>query len=252
MENHQVEKLKKELVQEIKDLALEISKSNSFVGLLSQEIKFKTLHEKFINLKFLERKHIGLNIFDEPIPMLDKHEVLSLENEDYDDETEDDFQENVINYSENKIEEIELENQDLDKKYIQEEIPQDEDIYVEDENSDELKIMDEDEGLDNEKPYQSTFSEEIANLSIDDVEEFLPKQSHLPKIQLDFNDRMAFLHQLFDGDAQALDLVINTLERIDNVSDSKSYISDLVQEMSWQNKQEYIERLEELILKRFD
>lgn len=247
MEN-QVEKLKQELVLEIKELANEISKSNSFVGLLSQEIKFKTLHEKFINLKFLERKHIGLNIFDQPIPMeneeglfsddetSDKVKTVHFQNEDVklSKDSNDGFEENVIQYSEDKIEEINKNQKDAIIHDTPNEIPQEENPIVEN----EVKV--------------DLFEKEISKHSIDNVEEFLPKQSNLPKIQIDFNDRMAFLHQLFDGDAEGLELVISRLNHIENLSDSNAYISDLVKEMAWENKDEYVERLQELILKRFD
>ena len=82
MEN-QLDQLKNELVRDIKELATEIAKSNSFVGLISQEIKFKTLHEKFINLKFLERKNIGLDIFDQPIPVQDFFEDEDSNEEEF-------------------------------------------------------------------------------------------------------------------------------------------------------------------------
>lgn len=267
MEN-QVDKLKHELVQEIKDLAAEISKSNSFVGLLSQEIKFKALHEKFINLKFLERKHIGLNVFDQPIPMSSEQNdfpsnedeseqahVVHFEKDELKskDDIDPDFDENVMQYSETKIEEIENENTDSDKTdEIPQEIKQDESVYVEDEEDESLKIVSEESSTESEEEQDNSFENEIASHSIDNVEDFLPKHSNLPKIQVDFNDRMAFLHQLFDGDLEAFNLVINTLNHIESLSDSKAYISDLVKEMSWENKDEYVERLEELIHKRFD
>jgi len=266
MEN-QLDQLKQELVQEIKDLATEISKSNSFVGLLSQEIKFKSLHEKFINLKFLERKHIGLDVFDQPIPMHDtKEDIYSTSKEDFDDDesqelnferkeldetssaekkkVSNDFNENVMQFSEERIREIEdgIEPEDFEST-TQENIETTQNEIFEYKHSSKTD--------ESKEQVTKSFDEEIEAYSVD-FAEFLPKSSALPKIQVDFNDRIAFLHQLFEGDNETMDLVFNTLNHLESVSDSNSYLKDLIQEMNWVNKEEYIGRLQELIHKRFD
>lgn len=281
MEN-QLDQLKKELVQEIKELATEIAKSNSFVGLLSQEIKFKTLHEKLINLKFLDRKHIGLDVFDQPIPMQEeKDEVYSTSEERYEDEVaqeynfdreevefdvspdkskiSNDFKENVMEFSNHRIEEIEagIEPKDFtstthdnheEKEEVYFELPETEDEFADEETKDV-----EDESIEEvEEKHIQTFDEEIAAYAVDDFEDFLPKHSSLPKIQIDFNDRIAFLNQLFDGDSEGMDLVFNTLNHLETISDSKAYLKDLIKEMDWSSNDEYIDRLEELVHKRFD
>ena len=288
MEN-QLDQLKLELVQEIKELAAEIAKSNSFVGMLSQEIKFKTLHEKLINLKFLERKHIGLDVFDQPIPMHDeKDEVYSTSDERYEDEIaqeydfqridinqqekpfspeiSNDFEENVTQFSHDRIKEIDqgIENEEFSsttqENNEENEDPIDVETSVEQEvenpqpepsefNENDVEIKDESSKED--QVHVQTFDEEIKEYAVD-FAEFLPKSSSLPKIQIDFNDRIAFLHQLFDGDSEGMDLVFNTLNHLESLSDSRSYLKDLIREMDWNDRGEYIDRLEELVQKRFD
>lgn len=276
MEN-QLDQLKNELVRDIKELAAEIAKSNSFVGLISQEIKFKTLHEKFINLKFLERKNIGLDIFDQPIPVQDfsadeedsssdeffgdevfedeKPKEYNFDKEEVEFKAEEnhvssDFTENVTDFSKDRIAEIDagIESEDFKSTTAE----------VEDESFKEFEpeVMQEDESkleVEEEESFKQvgTFEDEV-NTYGEDYEKYLPKSSNLPKLQVDFNDRIAFLHQLFDGDSEAMDLVINTLNHLENPSDSHEYLKDLVREMNWADKDEYIDRLTELVQNRFD
>lgn len=202
-----IDQLKQELVHEIKDLAAEIAKSNSFVGMLSNEIKFRALHEKFINLKFLERKHIGLDVFDQPIPLKEEKQEVFSDAEIFPDETihEYDFQ------SEQEVDISDLEN--------------------------EINI--ESHEIENPEDLQ------------DDFTDLLP-QKQFPKIKIDFNDKIAFLNQLFVGEASKMDFVMDTFNQMNSLHDARLYLSDLKHEMDWKNKEEYVERLETLIVKRFE
>lgn len=188
-----IEKLKEELVSEIKELATDLAKSSSYIGLLSNEIKFRALHEKFINLKFLERKHIGTDIFSDPIPVV-----------------------------ENKIESTETNVQE--SKILESEIPE-EDVGIQ-------EILEKKDDL-------------------NDYSDLLPSKN-AKKIQIDFNDRIAFLNQLFNGNEKSMDTIINTLNQMNSVNESRQYILDLKNQMNWTDKDEYIDRLETLIAKRFD
>ena len=280
--DNQLDQLKSELVRDIKELATEIAKSNSFVGLISQEIKFKTLHEKFINLKFLERKNIGLDIFEQPIPVQNVFEnEESNEDEFFTDEvfedeepkeynfdkeevefkTEEahissDFSENVTDFSRDRIAEIDagVESEDFTSTTAEVLDVDDSSVELESEIEQDDELIEEPEQeADEEETYQhsGTFEDEV-NTYGEDYERYLPKSSNLPKLQVDFNDRIAFLHQLFDGDSEAMDLVINTLNHLETPSDSHDYLKDLVREMDWAEKDEYIDRLKELVQNRFD
>lgn len=199
-----IDQLKTELVSEIKELATDLAQSSSYVGLLSNEMKFRALHEKFINLKFLERKHIGIDIFDEPIPVIEEVE-----------ETQPDNQETEI--------------------LVEQETAQEETFIQEVIKDDISEIEETQESLD----------------EIDDYTDLLPPKNG-KKIQIDFNDRIAFLNQLFNGNEQSMELSINTLNQMSSLSESKEYLQDLKAQMNWKNKEEYMERLETLIAKRFD
>lgn len=250
-----IDQLKQELVVEIKALAEEISKSNSYIGLLSNEIKFRSLHEKFINLKFLERKHIGLEIFDQPIPLKEeKMEIFSSDEERFEDENviEFDFKKNYETQEETPIHnDVEQESATENSKTT---VIQSKEPETQVENSTEEKIDAHEDVAANET---NEFVEEKheTNLSFDPVDDYadlVPEKKFIPKIQLDFNDRIAFLNQLFDGDSESMDLVFKTLNHMETFSDSRSYLHDLKSEMNWHDQEEFLERLEELIAKRFD
>ncbi|MGI9526876.1 MAG: hypothetical protein ACR2MS_07195 [Weeksellaceae bacterium] len=221
-----IEDLKKELVVEIKALAADIASSNSYVGLLANEIKFRSLQEKFINLKFLERKQYGLEIFESE---------QSYEDPIFNQDTVDDI---------SPIEDTEIE-MDLKLSTDKGEMPE----IVE-----ELSTQNKPSGLE-EKESTEEIEQQIQEPPMIDnpQEEELARQTKsLSPLQLDFNDQLAFQYQLFDGDKESMDMVIRTLNAIHSLADSKKYLFDLQQEMQWEDKEEYVERLEELVIKRFD
>lgn len=266
------EQLKQELVQEIKDLAAEIAKSNTFVGLLSNEIKLRSLHEKFINLKFLERKHLGLDIFDQPIQTeSEKEEIFSTDNERFEDEPVVEFS---FKPSGSSNREISTENDDMtefhenpeilkEDEIIKKEIPDTEEFISEEEipgnYTEEIPRNNEIKQEDNpsfreetEKSSEIPSSEPFFYEPQDDFSDLLPSHSKWPKIHLDYNDKIAFLNQLFYGDSETMDLIMSTLNHMESLSDSRIYLKDLKREMDWNHKEEYLERLDELIVKRFE
>lgn len=241
----EIDQLKQELVQEIKTLADDLAKSNSFVGLLSNEIKFRSLHEKFINLKFLERKHIGLEIFDQPIPVSsDKEEIFKTSENRYDDEELVEFE-----FKNDKHTADNVAHTGIEKEEIPEKIVHDNSEILDAESVHEV-VIENHEIADKVIDETSNYKTKIEEIS-DDFSDLLPKKQ-FPKIQLDFNDRIAFLNQLFDGDSESMELVMNTLNHMESLSDSKNYLKDLKKEMDWRHKDEYVERLVELVEKRFD
>ena len=265
--NNKLEQLKKDLVQEIKDLAQSIATSESYIGLLSNEIKFRALQEKFIVLKFLEQRKLSLDVFDLPIlTQNEKREVLEHEGF-FDDEKPVIFDFDV--------------KQEEEKEEIEEEIPNKEEVTEELLDEEVEKVLDEAEKLEEVNEYLTPsndiseeeveeesepeltqeFPEEIEeeikednglfdSISYDDT---IPPENKIKDISLDFNDRIGFLNQLFLGDEESMNLVINTLNRISDVRSSNMYLEDLKREMNWNDEQEeYFERLKELVLKRFD
>ena len=243
----EIDRLKEELVTEIKDLAEDIAKSNTFVGLLSNEIKFRSLHEKFINLKFLERKHIGLEIFDQPVPFKDESSWEAEEMYEAEESIVYNFEDNhqeplTEEETENFQNEIFFEEQtEPEEEILLDEVIEEETVEFQEETDEEVFIE--------ETPVTETnqFFDPV-----DDYADLVPSKKDYPKIQLDFNDRIAFLNQLFDGDSESMELVINTLNHMESLSDSRAYLKDLKTEMDWRYQDEYLERLEELIAKRFE
>lgn len=193
--SERLEKTQKELTAEIKKIASEIAKTDSFIGLIANELKIRELHEKLLILKFMERQRLDFNDFEQPLPP--------------------------------EIEEAETEK------------PEAEELAPSSKKEVETTV------IQDKKEVALTMEE-------DDFDDFLKSEKQLPEIQIDFNDRMAFLNQLFDGDTASYDLMIEALHRIDSPSSSQKYLSELKKEMHWTDKEEYLNRLEILVLKRFE
>ncbi|MBV7440200.1 hypothetical protein KRX57_02080 [Weeksellaceae bacterium TAE3-ERU29] len=265
--DNKLEQLKKDLVQEIKDLAQSIATSESYIGLLSNEIKFRSLQEKFIVLKFLEQRKLSLDVFDLPILTQDeKREVLEhegfFEDEqpvifDFDVKQEEEYiEEETVEEKEDITEELldeeiervleEAEKLEEVNKYLtpsSEDIPEEKEV---EEEQQELKQENTEEEFDKNEINEGLFD----SISYDDT---VPPENKIKEISLDFNDRIGFLNQLFLGDEESMNLVINTLNRISDVRSSNMYLDDLKREMNWnEDQEEYFERLKELVLKRFD
>lgn len=193
--NERLEKTQKELTAEIKKIASEIAKTDSFIGLIANELKIRELHEKLLILKFMERQRLDFNDFEQPLPP--------------------------------EIEEAEMEE------------PEAEELAPSSKKEVETMVIQDKKEL-------------VLTMEEDDFDDFLKSEKQLPEIQIDFNDRMAFLNQLFDGDIASYDLMIEALHRIDSPSSSQKYLSELKKEMHWTDKEEYLNRLEILVLKRFE
>lgn len=80
-----------------------------------------------------------------------------------------------------------------------------------------------------------------------------PNTQNLKTITLGLNDRIAFEKNLFGGSGEDLNRVISQLNTMDRFEDAKDFIRDLVKPdyNNWQGKEEYEERLMELVEKRF-
>lgn len=286
-----IDDLKKELVQEIKELAADIASSNSYIGLLANEIKFRSLQEKFINLKFLDRKHYGLEIF-EPDPVIpEEDEVLNqIEEEQIDDseleeiklvvpekndeletqeeEPEEEIEESgvEVDFEVEEVTEEEIEDEELeDVVVVEEEIEEEEEQHIgigglfggfelDDLIGEEEEPVDVKEEIEEveEEVIEEPEEQKEAVVSENEYSDIKKEEKNYKPLQLDFNDKIAFQYQLFDGDEESMDMVIRTLNAINSVSDSKKYLADLTTEMEWVDKEEYVERLQELVLKRFE
>jgi len=86
-----------------------------------------------------------------------------------------------------------------------------------------------------------------------EVSKSFPPKYLSKKINLDLNDRFAFISQLFNGNAQDLDVFIQVLNQTQSFQEAKSIIDTVKMKQNWTSMQdEFVERLEELNEKRFD
>jgi len=86
-----------------------------------------------------------------------------------------------------------------------------------------------------------------------EVSKSFPPKYLSKKINLDLNDRFAFISQLFNGNAQDLDVFIQVLNQTQSLQEAKSIIETVKMKQNWTSMQdEFVERLEELNEKRFD
>lgn len=72
------------------------------------------------------------------------------------------------------------------------------------------------------------------------------------QIKLGLNDRIAFMNHLFEGSQEDLNRVISQLNTFDNYSEAENFILQMVKpDYDWSNKEEYEERLIDMVKARF-
>lgn len=123
---------------------------------------------------------------------------------------------------------------------------------------------------DNKKFDEASFIEEIKaptledelkdTLSVDVTADLFtkpaPKKSLNDRlqntIQIDLNDRIAFVKHLFNGDSADFNRVVSQLNTLDNHKEAKKFINKTVKpDYDWSSKEEYENRLLEIIERRF-
>ncbi|HEY9170490.1 MAG TPA: hypothetical protein VIN72_13430 [Lutibacter sp.] len=71
-------------------------------------------------------------------------------------------------------------------------------------------------------------------------------------IQVGLNDRIAFVNQLFDGSQQDFNRVVSQLNSFKTENEAKNFIEEFVKpDYDWSNKEEFEQRLMELIERKF-
>lgn len=112
-----------------------------------------------------------------------------------------------------------------------------------------------------EKPTIPTLEEELkGTISVDIManlfEKVEPKRTLNDRlqnsIQIDLNDRIAFVKNLFEGDQQDFNRVISQLNTIKTEKEAKQFIIKMVKpDYDWSTKEHYETRLLEIIERRF-
>lgn len=104
-----------------------------------------------------------------------------------------------------------------------------------------------------QQPQVQQQSEQPATVTQPNTQHPTPNTQHLKTISLGLNDRIAFEKNLFGGSGEDLNRVISQLNTIDTFDEAKDFVNDLVKPdyNNWQGKEEYEERLMELVEQRF-
>ncbi len=73
----------------------------------------------------------------------------------------------------------------------------------------------------------------------------------LPKVALSLNDKIAFQNQLFNRDGVLLGEVINRLNTTVSLKEAQEVLKPYALQFNWESKEEFVERFEALIEKKF-
>lgn len=222
----------KEVLEEIKSIAGEISRVQSFSGLLSHQQKIQNLYEKFIFLKqlstskyqqILENLESNGKVQEKKVEVRDFYETDKESASEVSDPIESINKDNVEN---NVI----TEEQKVDDPFVEAVDTTEEMRKSEEEN---LKKMD--------------------SLNIH-IAEIKPQEKNriVRPINLDFNDSIAFISQLFKGSKSDMDNEFAQLNQTQTIEEAKRWMEEMFVKYNWKNKEEYVERLSGLIVHRFD
>lgn len=77
--------------------------------------------------------------------------------------------------------------------------------------------------------------------------DYMEAPAKKPEFKLDLNDKVAFTKVLFNGDAEALNETVKSLNSFDNLEAAKAYLSDLYHTRKWTSVDEYAQRLWNLV-----
>lgn len=214
----------KEVLEEIKSIAAEISRVQSFSGLLSHQQKIQNLYEKFIFLKQLSTS---------------KYQQI-LEN-----------LENKENVNEKKVEIRDFYHESKNEEII-EEVQEKPTLITEKIENNEVKEVAEKNIIeeDNREREENLTKSDLETIQIPDFKLF-EKSKVLRPISLDFNDSIAFISQLFNGSKADMDAEFGILNQTKTIEEAKKWMEEMFVKYNWKNKGEYVERLSGLIVCRF-
>lgn len=73
----------------------------------------------------------------------------------------------------------------------------------------------------------------------------------LPDFRLDINDTIGFSKMLFGGSQNELNMVVNTINKMTDLEDARSYLSEIYYEKNWHEVEDFAQRLWILVENRF-
>ncbi len=226
------EALQNQILQDIKAIAKELSQVQSFPGLLAHQQKIQALYEKYIFIKQLNTNKYQQILHD---PVIEDAVKNLCENKP---ESKD-----LYEIPEQK--EAENNTKPLKEKDVEEEII---DKWVE---KDKKEITQEIQETENETKKEETRGLKPLKIEIAEIKP-VEKEKKLSPVNLDFNDSIAFISQLFNGNKADMDAEFQVLNNTRSLEEAKKWMEEMFHKYNWKNKAEFVERLSELIVNRFE
>ena len=78
-----------------------------------------------------------------------------------------------------------------------------------------------------------------------------PVTNNLPKLALSLNDKIAFQNQLFNKDSMLFNNVISEINKQTSLEETQSFVAQYAEKFEWELKEEFANRFQEMIEKRF-
>ncbi len=239
----------KKIVSELDSLAHSILKMRDKDDIFALKEKASQIYEKLSVLAYIE-EYVNTT----PQATQTKEELLSMvknaeklkatENKvgQNEQKTEKLSEEIVLNVEpKNNIDEIEVVNQEIIIPKTEQKVPKE-----------DLKVQ--------KKPKKTSLEDELQDtLSVDVMTDLFTKAETKKSlndtlnssIQIELNDKIAFVKHLFDGNKQDFDKTINNLNNAKTLSKAMDFVQELRLKYDWSEKIGYEERLIEIIERKF-
>lgn len=241
-----------QVLEDIKAIAEELSRIQSFSGLLAHQQKIQNLYEKYIFLKQFNNSKYQY--------ALDDSEINEIMNEVSrgDSFTDKSFDDTALIQGLEELEDLE---EEIQLQNIQSNDNDQEDMNpVIEETLEAVQLKDtegeaaekEENGFEEEDKEEAR-KEKLSPLNIE-IAEIKPtvKDKKLTPVILDFNDSIAFISQLFNGSKTDMDKEFEELNKTHTLEEAKKWVEDMFHKYDWRDKEEYVERLSALIVRRFE
>ncbi len=105
--------------------------------------------------------------------------------------------------------------------------------------------------LEEELEIKETPPEQGSILKSNIQTDFMEAERKKPEFKLDLNDKVAFTKSLFAGNDEDLKAAIAKLNSFDTLEEAKQYLSEIYYEKNWSTKDEYAQRLWNLVESKF-
>lgn len=114
------------------------------------------------------------------------------------------------------------------------------------------QIFDNDPIENEEEEKQENLQPDSGSLMKSNVKtDFMEAERRKPEFRLDLNDKVAFTKSLFNGNEHELKETIDHLNSFTNLEDAKQFLSEVYYKKNWNQKDEYAQRLWNLVENKF-